>query len=106
MVVQYELSVGLKKGHKVTKNVKRKRPSQMKGRLTKHVKFVRDIVREVCGLAPYEKRTIELLRVSRDKKALKYLKQRIGCHKRAKRKRDEMQNILTAMRKAHGHGHK
>lgn len=30
---------------------------------TKHSKFVRDLVREVVGHAPYEKRAMELLKV-------------------------------------------
>uniref|UniRef100_A0A915II33 60S ribosomal protein L36 n=1 Tax=Romanomermis culicivorax TaxID=13658 RepID=A0A915II33_ROMCU len=102
MAVQ-SLAVGLNKGHKVTKHNRPPRPSRSKGRNTKHNKFVRDIVREVCGQAPYEKRAIELLRISKDKKALKYLKKRVGVHRRAKSKRDEMQNILTAMRKAQAH---
>lgn len=42
-----------------------------------------------------------LLQFSKDKKALKFLKRRVGDHSRAKRKRDEMQQILTAMRKHH-----
>ncbi len=41
------------------------------------MKFVRDIVREVTGFCPYERRTLELLRVGRDKKALKFLKKRV-----------------------------
>jgi len=45
---------------------------------TKHNKFVRDIVREVCGHAPYEKRAMELLKVSKDKRALKFLKRRVS----------------------------
>ena len=48
--------------------------------LSKRVKFVRDLVREVCGQAPYEKRLIELLKVQRDKRALKFAKKRVsGC---------------------------
>ena len=46
--------------------------------LTKRNKFVRDIVREVCGFAPYERRTIELLRISKDKRALKFCKKRVS----------------------------
>lgn len=41
------------------------------------MKFVRDVVREVCGLAPYEKRMLELLKVQRDKRALKFAKKRV-----------------------------
>ncbi|WP_411018607.1 hypothetical protein, partial [Salmonella sp. s29873] len=84
-----------------TKQEKRPiRPSRLKGIQTKHTKFVRDLIREVCGHAPYEKRAMELLTVSKDKRALKYLKRRLGTHIRAKRKREELSNILTQMRKA------
>lgn len=38
---------------------------------------------------------------SKDKKALKFLKKRIGQHTRAKRKRDEIQTIIMNMRKHH-----
>uniref|UniRef100_A0A672LXH7 60S ribosomal protein L36 n=1 Tax=Sinocyclocheilus grahami TaxID=75366 RepID=A0A672LXH7_SINGR len=68
--------------------------------LTKHTKFVRDMIREVCGFAPYERRAMELLKVSKDKRALKFIKKRVGTHIRAKRKREELSNILAAMRKA------
>ena len=39
---------------------------------------MRDLVKEVCGLAPYEKRIIELLKVSKDKRALKLAKKRVS----------------------------
>ena len=48
-------------------------------RAGKRVKFVRDIIREVAGLAPYEKRVTELLKVGKDKRALKL------CKKKARR---------------------
>lgn len=46
--------------------------------LSKRVKFVRDIIREVAGLAPYEKRLIELLKVGKDKRALKVAKKKVS----------------------------
>ena len=46
-------------------------------RLSKRVKLVRDIVREVAGQAPYEKRLMELLKVGRDKRALKVAKRKV-----------------------------
>jgi len=48
---------------------------------------------------------MELLKISKDKKALKFLKARIGGHHRGKRKRDDVQNTLTQMRKAAAAAH-
>uniref|UniRef100_A0A8C9IH95 60S ribosomal protein L36 n=1 Tax=Piliocolobus tephrosceles TaxID=591936 RepID=A0A8C9IH95_9PRIM len=80
MALRYPMAVGLNKGHKVTKNVSKPRHSRRRGRLTKHTKFVRDMIREVCGFAPYERRAMELLKVSKDKRALKLIKKRVGTH--------------------------
>ena len=60
---------------------------------------MREIVKEVAGLAPYEKRIAELLRIGKDKRALKYSKQKLGTHVRGKRKRDEIAEILRKTRK-------
>ena len=45
---------------------------------TKRSKFIRDVVREVAGFAPYEKRIMELLRIAKDKRALKFAKKRVS----------------------------
>ncbi|CAK9290548.1 unnamed protein product [Gordionus sp. m RMFG-2023] len=100
MAIKYDMAIGLNKGYKLTKNVQKPRPSRRKGMVQKRKKFIKDITREVCGMAPYEKRTIEFLKISRDKKALKFLKRRLGPHIRAKRKREELQSLLQQMRKA------
>lgn len=68
-------------------------------RLANRVKLVREIVKEVAGLAPYEKRIAELLRIGKDKRALKYAKQKLGTHVRGKRKREEIAEILRKTRK-------
>jgi hypothetical protein len=47
-------------------------------KLGKHVKFVREIVREIAGYNPLERRAIELLRNGRDKRCLKLCKKRVG----------------------------
>nr|KJB52776.1 hypothetical protein B456_008G276200 [Gossypium raimondii] len=97
------LFVGLNKGHVVTKKELAPRPSNRKGKTSKRVHFVRNLIREVAGFAPYEKRITELLKVGKDKRALKVAKRKLGTHKRAKKKREEMSSVLRKMR-AHGGG--
>ena len=41
------------------------------------MKFVRDLVREIVGFMPYERRAMELMKVGRDKRAFKYVKARV-----------------------------
>ncbi|KAF6146310.1 hypothetical protein GIB67_031332 [Kingdonia uniflora] len=93
------LFVGLNKGHIVTKKELAPRPSARKGKTSKRVHFVRNLIREVAGFAPYEKRITELLRVGKDKRALKLAKRKLGTHKRAKKKREEMSNVLRKIKK-------
>jgi large subunit ribosomal protein L36e len=79
------LAVGLNKGHVVEQNTMKLKPVNRKGvfccliqkALGKRTKFVRDLVREVVGLCPYEKRVIELLKNSKDKRARKLAKKRV-----------------------------
>uniref|UniRef100_A0A4W2GPI5 60S ribosomal protein L36 n=1 Tax=Bos indicus x Bos taurus TaxID=30522 RepID=A0A4W2GPI5_BOBOX len=76
MALCYLMAMGLSKGPKVTKNVGKPRHRGRRRRLTKYTKVVRDMIREVCGFAPYERRAMELLKVSKDKRALKFIKRR------------------------------
>ncbi|KAK9207370.1 hypothetical protein WN943_017655 [Citrus x changshan-huyou] len=92
------LFVGLNKGHVVTKKELPPRPSDRKGKTSKRVHFVKNLIREVAGFAPYERRITELLKVGKDKRALKVAKRKLGTHKRAKKKREEMSNALRKMR--------
>ncbi|KAH9654918.1 60S ribosomal protein L36 [Citrus sinensis] len=77
------LFVGLNKGHIVTKK-----------ELPKRVHFVRTVIREVAGFAPYEKMITELLKVGKDKRALKVAKRKLGTHKRAKKKARNLLNLF------------
>ncbi|XP_071074484.1 large ribosomal subunit protein eL36-like [Dasypus novemcinctus] len=94
------MAVDLNKGHKVTKNVSKPRHSRHRRRLTRHTKFVRDMIPEVCSFAPDKQRSMELLKVSKDKHTLKFIKKRVGTHIWAKRKREELLSVLAAVRKA------
>ncbi|KAK0363161.1 ribosomal protein L36 [Friedmanniomyces endolithicus] len=96
------LAIGLNAGHKVTTRQPKPRISRMKGHLSKRTAFVRDIVKEVAGHAPYERRVIELLRNSKDKRARKLAKKRLGTFGRAKRKVDEMTKVIAESRRT-GH---
>ena len=72
-----QIAVGLKKGHKVDKRETLLKPGARKGRCGKRVKLIRDLVRDVAGTAPYEKRMMELLKTGRDKRALKLSKRKL-----------------------------
>jgi hypothetical protein len=63
------IAVGKNKGFPVTKRTQKQRPSHRKGAVEntkgsgnkvvrRKVNFVRDLIREVMGLAPYEKRVV------------------------------------------------
>jgi len=87
--IHFSLAVGLKRGYALKKRAKILRPSNRKGAITKRVRMIKDLIREVSGFAPYEKRVLELLRNNLDKRALKYSKKKLGTHSRGKRKREE-----------------
>lgn len=69
--------------------------------LHKRVKLVREIVREVAGLAPYEKRILDVIKVGgagSEKKAYKLGKARLGTHKRSLKKREELKSLWAKQR--------
>ncbi|KAG0224172.1 hypothetical protein BGW42_005296 [Actinomortierella wolfii] len=77
------------------------KPSHKRGAAGKRVVFVRSIIREVAGFAPYERRIMELIKNSKDKRARKLAKKRLGTFVRAKRKVEEMTNVIAESRRAH-----
>jgi len=94
---QQIIAVGLNKGHfRVKRNIAR--PSRTKGRNSKHNIFIREVVREVSGFSPYEKRLLELLRNGLEKRALKLAKRKLGTRTRAKKKFNEMTDSLRKIR--------
>ncbi|KAJ1503710.1 hypothetical protein HMI55_001813 [Coelomomyces lativittatus] len=93
--------VGRHKGFPTTQRTFARRPANSKGRVSKKTKFVRSVVQEVVGFAPYEKRIMELLKNSRDKRARKLAKKRLGTLRQAKRKVEYLSNIVTQSRRAH-----
>ena len=86
--------VGLNKGFIVTKpkvNTRKVKPSQKRaGKLGKRVALVREVVREVCGFAPYERKMMEMIRTgiaAKEKRAVKLARRRLGTNRRAQSKR-------------------
>mmetsp|Transcript_76582 Transcript_76582/g.106347 ORF Transcript_76582/g.106347 Transcript_76582/m.106347 type:complete len:99 (-) Transcript_76582:68-364(-) len=93
------IAVGLNKGYTVTRRATRARPSRRKGLQGKRRAIAREVAREVCGFAPYEKRMMELLRNNLDKRAMRLCKRKIGTHQRAKRKMDELAGYARGVKK-------
>ena len=91
---------GIERGYRNEKRKLGERPVRRR-KLNKKVAMSRELIREVCGLAPYEKRMMEAIKTlggSADKKIYKIAKQRLGTHKRAQAKRGEMKELYSAMR--------
>eukprot|EP00919_Chromeraceae_sp_WS-2016_P058818 GHVR01139786.1.p1 GENE.GHVR01139786.1~~GHVR01139786.1.p1 ORF type:complete len:104 (-),score=27.15 GHVR01139786.1:225-536(-) len=99
MVAATPERVGKYKGFVVTKRVLPPRQQANKGRLNDRVKLVREVVREVSGFAPYERRLLELIKVGKVKRALKFAKKRLGTHKRGKAKREELIQVWNVMKR-------
>eukprot|EP00754_Rhynchopus_humris_P006087 Rhum_TRINITY_DN12976_c0_g1::Rhum_TRINITY_DN12976_c0_g1_i1::g.55430::m.55430/K02920/RP-L36e, RPL36; large subunit ribosomal protein L36e len=88
------VSRGLNKGHVTTKRSKAvsstKRLSLQKNKLN----AVKEVVMETAGLSPYERRIVELLKVQREKRALRFCKRRLGSFARGKKKREIMSSLI------------
>ena len=71
---------------------------QKEKRLRKRISVIRKIVHEICGHAPYERKAMEILKQSKangQKQAYKLLKKSLGTHRRALRKREELQQAVA-----------
>ncbi|KAK2198212.1 bifunctional Ribosomal protein L36e domain superfamily/Ribosomal protein L36e [Babesia duncani] len=98
------LAAGPNKGHLVTPIplLKSVRPSRSKGRKTTRNCLVSEVIREVCGFAPYERHMIEMVKIGTAasyKRALKFAKKRLGTLRRAKAKREEIIRVVDMQRR-------
>lgn len=65
------------------------------------MKLARSICREVAGLMPYEKRMLDIFKTggtTSEKRMYKFAKNRLGGHKRAVQKRDDVKAWAAAQR--------
>ena len=70
-------------------------------RISKRVSLARSIAREVAGLAPYERRILDMIKTggsAADKRIYKFAKRRLGSHKRALVKREDIKAVNSAQR--------
>lgn len=99
--------MGLNKGHIVTKpkanpDAFKSNKSHRKGRLHPRVQAVRSVITEVCGLSPFQRKMMEMIKTGeakQEKKAVRLARKKIGSHKRAQKSRDKIQAIIQAQRK-------
>mmetsp|Transcript_27481 Transcript_27481/g.19855 ORF Transcript_27481/g.19855 Transcript_27481/m.19855 type:complete len:107 (+) Transcript_27481:56-376(+) len=99
------LFVGLNHGFVITKpakNATKAKFAYRKGKLGKRVAAVRELIREVVGFTPLERKMMELIRTgvpTKEKRANKLARARLGSYKRAVVKRAEVDRIIMAQRK-------
>ncbi|KAG5458075.1 MAG: ribosomal protein L36e [Olpidium bornovanus] len=98
--------VGENRGHITTVRELQPRPAIRRVAGARN-KFVRSLIREVVGFAPYERRIMELLKNSKEKRARKLAKKRVGILTalgtlvRAKTKIEELSNVIAESRRHH-----
>lgn len=95
------IAQGIQKGHVTEKRDVKSRPARRKGTLGKRVQMCRAIAREVVGLSPYERRILDMIKTggsAADKRVYKFAKKRLGSHKRAIAKREDIKEVNAAQR--------
>jgi len=96
--------VGLNKGFVVTKpaakhDAFRAAKSHRKGRIHPRIAGVREVIGEICGLMPFERKMVELIKTgipSKEKRSVKLAKRKLGTLGRAKNKKQQMDNYILA----------
>ena len=102
MVQKSGIFVGLNKGHIVTKpkthpDAFKKTKSHGKGRIHPRVTAIRQVMVEVTGLSPFQRKMMEMLKTGdsvKEKKAVRLARKRTGSHKRAQLVRDKIATII------------
>lgn len=72
----------------------------------KHNKLVREVVHELAGWAPYERRAMDIIKLGKTKTARAFLKKRLGTHSRAMHKLHHLEDVIQEENMHHAHHHK
>ncbi|KAH9386202.1 large subunit ribosomal protein L36e [Nematocida major] len=94
---------GKNSGHPTTKIISRSEhkrilranPTEFAKLAMEKTELAKNIAKEICGLAPYEKKAIDFGRRGEEKKMRKFLKKRLGSLRSAKRCQER---LLSEMR--------
>ncbi|KAI2491939.1 ribosomal eL36-like protein [Fragilaria crotonensis] len=95
------LAKGINKGHVTTERARPARPDAKKMVASAKTKMCRAIAREVVGLSPYERRILDMIKTggsAADKRIYKFAKRRLGSHKRALAKREDIKEVNAQQR--------
>ena len=75
----------------------KKTKSHRKGRLHPRVKAIREVMQEVTGLSPFQRKMMEMQKTgdsTKEKKAVRLARKRTGSHKRAQLVRDKIAKLI------------
>jgi len=92
---------GASKGKATEQRERPARPAAKKMVASKRSLLAREIAREVVGLSPYERRILDMIKTggsAADKRIYKFAKRRLGSHKRALAKREDIKSVNAAQR--------
>eukprot|EP00545_Synedropsis_sp_CCMP1620_P001683 CAMPEP_0119013616 /NCGR_PEP_ID=MMETSP1176-20130426/8607_1 /TAXON_ID=265551 /ORGANISM="Synedropsis recta cf, Strain CCMP1620" /LENGTH=106 /DNA_ID=CAMNT_0006966719 /DNA_START=40 /DNA_END=360 /DNA_ORIENTATION=- len=95
------IAKGFNSGNVTTQRERPARPASKKMVASERVKLCRAIAREVVGLSPYERRILDMIKTggsAADKRVYKFAKKRLGSHKRAVVKREDIKEVNSAQR--------
>merc|ERR1712166_1092308 len=92
--------IGLNRGMVQTASKKlgwKTRPVLRKGKTSRRAHAVRELIREIAGLSPLEKRMTDLIRTGvqqKEKRAVKLARAKLGTQRRGEAKRNEMVKLI------------
>ena len=69
----------------------------------KRVNFARQVVHELAGWQPYEKRAMDLIKLERRRAAKQFLKKRLGSNCRAVKKLAKLEEVIQEENLQHHH---